>query len=73
MSLFELEGESEKIYITRRYRLLTIAFAIVGRATTIWESNIERSHEPTFKTDAKKEAKMLGATFFAIAKLEEEQ
>ena len=44
--------------------------AIVVRAITIWEAIQKRSHEPIYKSNKKIEAKRLGATTFAIAKLE---
>ena len=40
-------------------------------ALSIWEAIPERSHEPIYKNHTKIEAKRLGATTFAIAKLEE--
>jgi hypothetical protein len=54
---------------------IAIAFksvtAKVGRAITIWEAILKRSHEPIYKYHTKIEAQRLRATNFAIAKLEE--
>ena len=48
------------------------AIAIVGRAITIWRAIEKRSHAPIYKTNAKNIIiKGLGATTFAVAKLEE--
>jgi len=44
---------------------------MAGRAITIWEVIQKRSHETIYKTHTKIEAKILRATTFDIAKLEE--
>ena len=44
---------------------------MVGRVITIWEALQKRSYEPIYETYTKIEAKILRATTFAIAKLEE--
>ena len=50
----------------------TLAVAIVGRAINIREATQKRSHESSYKTYTKNEAKRLRATTIAIAKLEEQ-
>ena len=60
-----------KAIAIRHPLLFANAFKGVGRVITIWEAIQKKSHEPIYKTHTKIEAKKLGATTFAIAKLEE--